>query len=152
MKVEMLFPDPNHPHYIPVGEVAKESAGERLTSFVLLYCSLVQLRATERTKHADASSTLILDNPYGAASLSTFLELQREVAQSMRIQLIYTTGIHDIEAIRMISNVVRLRNDSIDRKTGEQLLQLDTPHQGLQAMRIILPTPQNTLQQNGYEQ
>ena|GEM_PF-5146758 len=146
MKVEMLFPDSNNLHYIPVAEVAKESGGERLTSFVLLYCSLVQLRATERTKHADASSTLILDNPYGAVSRPTFLELQREVARSMRIQLIYTTAIHDIEAIRMISNVVRLRNDSVDRKTGEHLLQLYTPYQGLQSMRVTLPTVYSTLQ------
>jgi uncharacterized FlgJ-related protein len=150
MKVEILFPDSNNLHYIPVAEVAKESGGERLTSFVLLYCSLVQLRATERTKHADASSTLILDNPYGAVSRPTFLELQREVARSMHIQLIYTTAIHDIEAIRMISNVVRLRNDSVDRKTGEHLLQLYTPYQGLQSMRVTLPTVYSTLQQDGH--
>ena len=109
------------------------------------------MRATERTKYTDASSTLMLDNPYGAASRPTFLELQREVAKSMHIQLIYTTGIHDIEAIRMISNVVRLRNDSVDRKTGEHLLQLYAPYHGLQAMHAILPTVHSILQQDGHE-
>jgi hypothetical protein len=43
-----------------------------------------------------------------------------------------------------------LRNDSVDRKTGEYLLQLYTPYQGLQSMRVTLPTVHSTLQQDGH--
>jgi len=139
IKVELLFPDPNALHYVSITQLAKESGGERLTSIILLYCALIQLRAIERTQQTDASSSLILDNPIGAASRPMFLELQREVAQAMNIQLIYTTAIHDIEAIRMISNIVRLRNDYVDTKSGEHLIVPAKQHQGLQAMQIVLP-------------
>lgn len=115
--VEILFPDPNVPlRYIPITKMAKESGGERLTSAVLLYCTLTQLRAIERTKHTDASTSLVLDNPLGTASRPIFLELQREVAKAMNIQLIYTTGIQDFEAIRTLPNIVQLRNDYIDKR------------------------------------
>jgi hypothetical protein len=116
--VQILFPDPHTLHYVPPTRMMKESGGERLTSMVLLYCTLLRMRAAYRTKAVGKSSCLILDNPLGVASRALFLELQREVAQAMDIQLIYTTAIKDFDALHVFPNVIRLRNDQRDRRTG----------------------------------
>jgi hypothetical protein len=92
-------------------------------SAVLLYCALAQQRAKERGRNLNVSGSLLLDNPIGAASRTKFLELQRETARSMRIQLIYATGVNDFEAIRTMPNVVRLRNDKQNAK-GHKLLEV----------------------------
>jgi hypothetical protein len=135
--VQILFPDPGTLHYVPPNRLMKESGGERLTSMVLLYCTLLRMRAAHRTKAAGKSSCLILDNPIGVASRVLFLELQREVAESMDIQLIYTTAIKDFEALRIFPNIVRISNDQHDRRTGHHLLTLDTSSTNLESMRIM---------------
>lgn len=137
ISVQILFPDPGALHYVAPTSLMKESGGERLTSMVLLYCTLLRMRAAHRTKPAGKSSCLILDNPIGVASRAMFLELQREVAQAMDIQLIYTTAIKDFEALHIFPNVIRIRNDQRDRRTGDQLLMLDTSSEGLEALRIM---------------
>jgi hypothetical protein len=138
INVDVLFPDPHAAQrYVPIAKMAKESGGERLTSTVLLYCTLVQLRAFERAQHIGATSSLILDNPIGAASHPMLLELQREVAQVRRIQLIYTTAVKDFDAIRMFPNIIRVRNDRRDAKSGERLMELDTSEQTLQSLRLV---------------
>jgi hypothetical protein len=117
IRVWVLFPDiDTAPRYIPITEMAKQSGGERLTSAVLLYCALSRQRARERGRTHHISSSLLLDNPIGAVSRTKFLELQRETARSMHIQLIYATGVLDMEAIRTMPNVVRLRNERRNAK------------------------------------
>ncbi|HNP87527.1 MAG TPA: hypothetical protein PKK78_15375 [Kouleothrix sp.] len=117
IRVRVLFPDiDTAPRYIPITEMAKQSGGERLTSAVLLYCALSRQRARERGRTHHISSSLLLDNPIGAVSRTKFLELQRETARSMHIQLIYATGVLDMEAIRTMPNVVRLRNERRNAK------------------------------------
>jgi len=137
IRISILFPDVDVPHrYIPITEMSKESAGERLTSAVLLYCSLAQQRARERGRNLSLSSSLLLDNPIGASSRRKFLELQRETARSMQIQLIYATGVNDFEAIRTMPNVVRLRNEKRNSKN----------HRLLEVVRVVRPeTNLNTL-------
>ncbi len=135
--VQILFPDPADLQYVPPTRMMKESGGERLTSMVLLYCTLLRMRAAHRTKPAGKSSCLILDNPMGVASRATFLELQREVAQVMNIQLTYTTAIKDFEALHVFPNIIRIRNDQLDRRTGYHLMMHDTSPEGLEAMRIM---------------
>jgi hypothetical protein len=138
MSVQILFPDPGDLHYVAPTRMMKESGGERLTSMVLLYCTLLRMRTAHRTKPAGKSSCLILDNPMGVASHTMFLELQREVAQAMDMQLIYTTAIKDFDALHIFSNVIRIRNDRRDRRTGDHLLALDTPSESrLEAARIM---------------
>ncbi|MGH2608130.1 MAG: hypothetical protein ACRDHF_03490, partial [Tepidiformaceae bacterium] len=39
------------------------------------------------------------------------------------VQLIYTTGVNDQEALRALPNVIRLRNERIDRNTGRRLVE-----------------------------
>ncbi len=138
IKVELLFPDPADLHYMNPSKLAREeSGGERLTSMVLLYCTLLRMRAAHRTKPAGRSSCLILDNPIGVASRSLFLQLQREVAQAMDIQLIYTTGLKDFDALGIFPKIIRLRNAQRNRRTGEALLMHDTAPVGLDAIHMI---------------
>jgi hypothetical protein len=138
MKVELLFPDPSDLHYMNPSKLAREeSGGERLTSMVLLYCTLLRMRVAHRTKPAGRSSCLILDNPIGVASRSLFLQLQREVAQAMDIQLIYTTGLKDFDALEIFPKLIRLRNTQRNRRTGEALLMHDTSPTGLDAIHMM---------------
>lgn len=137
MSVQVLFPDPGNLHYVAPTRLMKESGGERLTSMVLLYCTLLCMRAAYRTKPAGKSSCLILDNPMGVASRALFLKLQREVAQAMNIQLIYTTAIKDFAALDIFPNIIRIRNDQRDRRTGNLLLMLDTSPEGLEEIRVM---------------
>lgn len=138
MKVELLFPDPADLHYMNPSKLAREeSGGERLTSMVLLYCTLLRMRVAHRTKPAGRSSCLILDNPIGVASRSLFLQLQREVAQAMDIQLIYTTGLKDFDALEIFPKIIRLRNAQRNRRTGEALLMHDTSPVGLDAIHMM---------------
>lgn len=138
MKVELLFPDPADLHYMNPSKLAREeSGGERLTSMVLLYCTLLRMRVAHRTKPAGRSSCLILDNPIGVASRSLFLQLQREVAQAMDIQLVYTTGLKDFDALEIFPKIIRLRNAQRNRRTGEALLMHDTSPSGLDAIHMM---------------
>jgi hypothetical protein len=137
IRVHILFPDSGDLHYVAPTTLSKESGGERLTSMVLLYCTLLNMRASQRTKPAGKSCCLILDNPIGIASRALFLELQREVAQAMDIQLIYTTAIKDFEALHIFPNLIRIRNDQRDRRTGHLLLTLETPAERLETMRLM---------------
>ena len=135
--LRMLFPDTDaSPHYIAITDMTKQSGGERLTSAILLYCTLVQLRTRERGRQM-AATPLLLDNPIGKASRPKFLELQREVARAMNVQLIYTTGVNDFEAIRMLPNIIRLRNDRRDQTTGERLLEVDSSDGYLQETQLL---------------
>ncbi len=140
IKVSILSPDRDASlPYVPVSAMMKQSGGERLTSTVLLYCTLAQLRAVERGKMVSRSSSLLLDNPLGTASRSEFLELQREVARAMHIQLIYATGIIDYEAIGMFPHIVRLKNNRIDRATGERVVEVDPGEGHLEAVHLLFP-------------
>ncbi|MFC6660846.1 hypothetical protein [Deinococcus multiflagellatus] len=125
IRVEVLFPDVDAPpRYLPITAMAKESGGERLTSAVLLYCTLARQRARERGLEVQATGTLLLDNPVGAASRVKLLQLQREMARAMSIQLIYATGVQDMEAVGTMPNVVQLRNEKHNLKTGHRLVEL----------------------------
>jgi len=64
------------------------------------------------------AGVLILDNPIGTCSNVALLNLQRTIAERMRVQLIYTTGVDDLEALATLPNKIRLRNTHRDRATG----------------------------------
>ncbi len=120
-KVRVLHPDLHHvARRVTISEMRRLSGGERLTAAILLFCALVRLRYAEQGRRG--SSVLVLDNPIGTASRQSFLDLQREVAQSMNVQLIYATGIKDLSAVGALENIIRLRNSRADRRTGRHLL------------------------------
>lgn len=124
---------------VPVAAMVNFSGGERLTTAVLLYCSLVRLRARRRGRRATDGGVLVLDNPIGTCSSVALLELQREVAAAMGVQLLYTTGVDDLSALAQLPNVVRLRNTHRDRLSGD--LHVTTEHEAqLQAVRVVRRT------------
>lgn len=122
--VRVLHPDPAlDRRTVSIPEMARSSGGEQLTGAILLYCTLARVRGRSRGLSRSASSVLVLDNPIGRASRVRFLELQRDVARAMGVQLIYTTGVNDHEALRALPNVIRLRNERVDRNTGRRLVE-----------------------------
>jgi hypothetical protein len=126
---------------VVLADMARFSGGEQLTSAILLYCTLAQLRARNRGLGRSPSSVLVLDNPIGRASRARFLELQREVARAMGVQLIYTTGVNDFEALHVLPNVIRLRNERMDRNTGQQLVEHEAEVSAARVGRDERPQP-----------
>jgi len=128
VRVRVLHPDPDHDReYIDIPQMARFSGGEQLTSAILLYCALAQLRARARGISRSPTSVLVLDNPIGSSSRVRFLETQRAVARAMGVQLIYTTAVNDREALSTLPNIIRLRNERADRKSGCRVVEPYVP-------------------------
>ena len=124
LRVRVLNPDPDiERKMVDIVDMARFSGGEQLTAAILLYCTLARLRARARGAVRAASTVLILDNPIGRASRVRFLELQRDVAKAMGVQLFYTTAVNDHDALRALPNVIRMRNERVDRRTGHRLVE-----------------------------
>lgn len=102
--------------YVPIAEMAILSGGMRATAAIAMFCTLARVRAANRTHARDKGvATLILDNPIGDASAVYLIWLQRLVAEGAGIQLVYTTGIKDLDALRQFPNPIRLSNQSARR-------------------------------------
>jgi len=110
----------------PIEKLGSFSRGEQLTAAILLYCTLARLRAQERGRKAP-TSVLILDNPLGTCSQPVLVELQRSMAAAHQVQLIYTTGIEDLEALARLPRIIRLRNAHIDVHGRLHVTVDDTP-------------------------
>ncbi len=121
--------------YAPVQGLRAFSGGERLTSAILLYCTLARMRAQRRGASRAPTSVLVLDNPVGACSHPEFLELQRDMARTHRIQLLYTTGVEDLEALARLPNILRLRNTHADVR-GRRRVTLEEAAPPLELARI----------------
>jgi hypothetical protein len=127
VRVEMLKPDAvlrtERVRVAEVGDVF--SGGQLLTAAIVLYCTMAALRANERghTRRPHAG-VLFLDNPIGRASAGYLLELQLKVAETLGVQLIYTTGLFDTNALSVFPLIVRLRNDA-DLRAGLKYLNVD---------------------------
>lgn len=142
-KVRILHPDLQHAtKRMSIAAMRQLSGGERLTCAVLLFCALVRLRHREGSRRG--SSVLILDNPIGTASRVSFLDLQREVARSMNVQLIYATGVKDLNAVGALENVIRLRNSRVDRRSGRRVVEVEEPESPsgeVRAARVVFDSP-----------
>jgi hypothetical protein len=127
VRVEMLKPDAVlRTERVRVGDVGDVfSGGQLLTAAIILYCTMAALRANERghTRRPHAG-VLFLDNPIGRASAGYLLELQLKVAAALGVQLIYTTGLFDTNALSVFPLIVRLRNDA-DLRAGLKYLNVD---------------------------
>jgi hypothetical protein len=93
-----------------ISRLAKWSGGEKLTVCVALYCTIAALRAARTGRGTRPGGALLLDNPIGRASSAHLVRLQRDVAASHGVQLIYTTGVKDPAAVIQFPNVIRLDN------------------------------------------
>lgn len=140
LRVTILKPEPSRRlERVDVVSMMNFSGGERLTAAVLLYCTLVRLRAERRGTHRNVrGNVLLLDNPIGTCSSVPLIELQREVAKAMGTQLIYTTGVDDLAALAQLPNVVRLRNvHRSQRGTRHVTLGTDEQTDGVVAARVV---------------
>jgi hypothetical protein len=128
VRVEMLKPDAVlRTERVRVSEIRDVfSGGQQLTAAIILYCTMAALRANDRghgrRRH---SGVLFLDNPIGRASAGYLLDLQLHVAQALGVQLIYTTGLFDTDALSVFPLIIRLRNDA-DLRAGLKYLALDS--------------------------
>jgi len=68
---------------------------------------------------AKDSGMLLLDNPFGKATLAEFVDLQVRMARLMGVQLIYATGINDFAALKHFPHYVRLRNSSRGKTSND---------------------------------
>jgi hypothetical protein len=124
-RVTILKPTPAlRAERVSVTDLATFSGGEQVTAAILLYCTLAVLRARGRGQRS-AGGLLVLDNPIGKSSNVTLLELQRRVADGMGVQLLYTTAVDDRDAVGVLPQWIRLRNDRADRRTGAQHVEVD---------------------------
>jgi hypothetical protein len=139
------------PMRVPVADLSSPtfSGGQRSTVATALMLMLSELRRQSRSSSRGASvGTLFLDNPFANANAGFLVEVQRTVAAAAGIQLVYTTGIADLNAIRHFPNVVALSNDAARRtmrkyvRANPALLELlvppdDGPGGRLTATRVV---------------
>lgn len=127
------------PTRVPVAELSSPtfSNGQRSTVATALMLMLSELRRQSRSAARGASvGALLLDNPFGNANAGFLIEVQRTVAAAAGIQLIYTTGIADLNALRHFPNVIALSNDAARRtmrryvRANPALLELLVPPDG----------------------
>ena len=108
---------------VPVTAMAQFSGGQRLTAAIALYCTLASMRAASRGRQKSSAGVLILDNPIGKASANYLIDIQLKIAERVGVQLVYTTGVNDLNALSQFTCTVRMRND-LDMRTGLQRIRV----------------------------
>ena len=103
--------------HMPIDQVTV-SGGELLTAAMMIYLVLARLRAESMHGGPGESGVLIMDNPLGKANKALLLKTQIGLADAMRIQLFYTTGVQDTSALAEFENIVRLRRSRRSPGTG----------------------------------
>lgn len=110
--------------YFPVMDVKGWSDGEKITSVILLYCTMVQLRAMSTGGRVDpderrtlSNGMLFLDNPFGEANSLTFVNMQLTMARALNIQLVYTASGSHKHLMARFPRVVRLSQELGKEKT-----------------------------------
>ncbi|MFI0411654.1 hypothetical protein [Actinomadura sp. 3N508] len=105
------------------------SGGQVLTLAVLVYCALSGVRSAHRPGGARPAGTLILDNPFGAASAEALIEMQHRLAAHTGLQLVCATGLNDANVDNAFTGpgsvIVKLRNDG-DLRRNLSYLRLRT--------------------------
>ncbi len=113
--------------HMPINRVSV-SGGELLTAAMMIYLVLARLRAEAMHGGSNEGGVLIMDNPLGKANKALLLKTQIGLADAMGIQLFYTTGVQDTNALAEFENIVRLRR--IGQSRGSRRI-----HVEVEAMR-----------------
>lgn len=92
------------------------SGGEKMTTAILLFMTFANLLSLKRTELLKEANPLLLDNPLGASSSGNFIELQRSIARSCNIQIIYTTAVNDHQALGQFGLIVKMARRIEDRQ------------------------------------
>ena len=119
--------------HMPIDRVTV-SGGELLTAAMMIYLVLARLRADAMHGNAGEAGILMLDNPMGKANKTLLLKTQIGLADAMGIQLFYTTGIQDTNALAEFENIVRLRRSRQSQATRRI-------HVEVEAMRVHIDRP-----------
>lgn len=95
---------------VDISEMASFSGGQKVTAALVMFAALTRLRTEAHSsgQQTNAALPLLLDNPIGKANQATLMEVQQRVADAFGLQLIYTTGLHDVGALASFKNIVRL--------------------------------------------
>lgn len=114
----------------PVDQLPTFSGGQRATVAILLYATFARVRREglqQRGRDAGVG-TLFLDNPLGKANAQFLVDRQLAVARAAGIQLVYTTGIGDFEALDRFPVVIRLRNRGVVGRAIRRVLPEERAH------------------------
>lgn len=95
---------------VDIGEMASFSGGQKVTAALVMFAALTRMRTEAHSsgQQINAALPLLLDNPIGKANQATLMEVQQRVADAFGLQLIYTTGLHDVGALASFRNIIRL--------------------------------------------
>lgn len=89
------------------------SGGEKLTSALLLFLVLVNLRKPARhsgpSQMGNTYMPVPMDNPIGKVSKPELLRPQIQLAEALGVQLLYLTGINDLNVKREMTHLVTLK-------------------------------------------
>ena len=113
--------------HMPIDRVTV-SGGELLTAAMMIYLVLARLRAEAMHGGTNDGGILIMDNPLGKANKALLLKTQIGLADAMGIQLFYTTGIQDTNALAEFENIVRLRRNRQSRGTRRIPVEVEAMH------------------------
>jgi hypothetical protein len=95
---------------VDISEMASFSGGQKVTAALVMFAALTRMRTEAHSsgQQTNAALPLLLDNPIGKANQATLMEVQQRVADAFGLQLIYTTGLHDVGALASFRNIIRL--------------------------------------------
>jgi hypothetical protein len=95
---------------VDISEMSSFSGGQKVTAALVMFAALTRMRTEAHSsgQQTNAALPLLLDNPIGKANQATLMEVQQRVADAFGLQLIYTTGLHDVGALASFRNIIRL--------------------------------------------
>lgn len=125
LNIKLLKPEPGNIGFNHYGINSLSSCGgEMLTIALMLYMVNARLRAEAHGRHLGKCGSLFLDNPFGKANKPWLVEIQRSLASALGIQLIYLSGIKDINTLFKFGHHLHLRlAGSKDKNTGRQIVE-----------------------------
>lgn len=103
LNIKLLKANTHRPTYMSISSI-EGSGGQTLTTAFLLYVTIVNAHAHRLGK--PAGGFLIADNPIGKANEFSLMKVQTEMAKFFSIQLIYFTGLKDLNAESMFENTI----------------------------------------------
>jgi hypothetical protein len=126
--VQILKPTPVRTDtYEDVEMLRHYSGGEGVTVAILMYLTIVQLRAqnVQTSRRLQDAGFLLLDNPFGKCNREDLVRMQVQLAEQLRVQLIVLTGLREPVIMMSYPRRVRLVNDMLNRVTGAKHVRVD---------------------------
>lgn len=126
--VQILKPTPVRTDtYEDVEMLRHYSGGEGVTVAILMYLTVVQLRAqnVQTSRRLQDAGFLLLDNPFGKCNREDLVRMQVQLAEQLRVQLIVLTGLREPVIMMSYPRRVRLVNDMLNRVTGAKHVRVD---------------------------